>query len=114
MATKDQLYQIIAAYGLGRVLPSGSTRAAARVAVNGLVKSGKIVIPAASRAAAKAAPPIGRAALGVARANPAVATGATILALQQAGLLDPIIDPIAETVEEEVVIPIKKSGRKSR
>ncbi len=67
MATKDQIYQIIAAFGLGRVLPSGSTRAAARTAVNGLVKSGKIVIPAASRAAARAAPPIGRAALGVAR-----------------------------------------------
>jgi len=114
MATKDQLYQIIAAYGLGRVLPSGSTRAAARTAVNGLVKTGKIVVPAASRAGARAAPSVGRAALGVARRNPYVATGAGLLALQQAGLLDPIIDPIAETVEEEVVIPIQKSGRKGR
>ena len=114
MATKDQLYQIIAAYGLGRTLPSGSTRAAARTAVNGLVKAGKIVVPAASRAGARAAPSIGRAALGVARRNPYVATGAGLLALQQAGLLDPIIDPIAETVEEEVVIPIQKSGRKGR
>jgi hypothetical protein len=79
-----------------------------------LVKTGKIVIPAASRAGARAAPSVGRAALGVARRNPYVATGAGLLALQQAGLLDPIIDPIAETVEEEVVIPIQKSGRKSR
>ena len=114
MATKDQLYQIIAAYGLGRTLPSGSTRAAARKAVNGLVKTGKIVIPAAGRASARAAPSVGRAALGVARRNPYVATGAGLLALQQAGLLDPIIDPIAETVEEEVVIPLQKSGRKGR
>ena len=114
MATKDQLYQIIAAYGLGRTLPRGSTRAAARTAVNGLVKAGKIVIPAAGRATARAAPSVGRAALGVARRNPYVATGAGLLALQEAGLLDPIIDPIAETVEEEVVIPIKKSGRKGR
>ena len=114
MATKDQLYQIIAAYGLGRTLPSGSTRSAARTAVNGIVKAGKIVVPAASKAGARAAPSIGRAALGVARRNPYVATGAGLLALQQAGLLDPIIDPIAETVEEEVVIPIQKSGRRNK
>ena len=114
MATKDQIYQIIAAYGLGRVLPSGSSRAAARTAVNGLVKSGKVIIPKATRAAVGAAPSVGRFGLGLARRHPAVATGATLLALQQAGLLDPIIDPIAETVEEEVVIPIRKSGKRSR
>ena len=51
MATKDEIYGIVAAYGLGRVLPQGSTRAAARAAINGIVKSGKIVIPAAARAA---------------------------------------------------------------
>ena len=114
MATKDQLYQIIAAYGLGRTLPSGSTRSAARTPVNGIVKAGKIVVPAAGRAGARAAPSVGRAALGVARRNPYVATGAGVLALQQAGLLDPIIDPIAETVEEEVVVPIQKSGKRNR
>lgn len=114
MATKDQLYQIIAAYGLGRVLPSGSTRAAARTAVNGLVKAGKIVVPAAGRATAAAAPPLARGGLALARANPAVATGATLLALQQAGLLDPVIEPAQEFIEEEVVVPIKKSGKRSR
>ena len=114
MATKDQLYQIIAAYGLGRVLPSGSTRAAARRAVNGLVKTGRIVVPAAGRAAAVAAPPIARGGLALARANPAIATGATLLALQQAGLLDPVIEPVQEFVEEEVVVPIQKSGKRSR
>ena len=84
MATKDQLYSIIAAYGLGRVLPSGSTRAAARTAVKGVLKAGKIVVPAAGRATAAVAPPIGRAALGVARRNPAIATGTALYALQQA------------------------------
>ena len=114
MATKDQLYSIIAAYGLGRVLPSGSTRAAARTAVKGVLKAGKIVVPAAGRATAAVAPPIGRAALGVARRNPAIATGTALYALQQAGLLDPIIEPAQEFVEEEVVIPLQKSGRKAR
>jgi len=114
MATIDQLYQIIAAYGLGKVLPSGSTRAAAKVAVKGIVKTGKIVVPVAARATAAAAPPIGRAALGVARRNPAIATGTALLALQQAGLLDPIIDPVSEAVEENVVIPMKKSGKRTR
>ena len=114
MATKDQLYSIIAAYGLGRVLPSGSTRAAARTAVKGVLKAGKIVVPAAGRATAAVAPPIGRAALGVARRNPAIATGTALYALQQAGLLDPVIEPAQEFVEEEVVIPLRKSGRKAR
>ena len=114
MATKDQLYSIIAAYGLGRVLPSGSTRAAARTAVKGVLKAGKIVVPAAGRATAAVAPPIGRAALGVARRNPAIATGTALYALQQAGLLDPVIEPAQEFVEEEVVIPLQKSGRKAR
>ena len=114
MATKDQLYSIIAAYGLGRVLPSGSTRAAARTAVKGVLKTGRIVVPAAGRATAAIAPPIGRAALGVARRNPAIATGTALYALQQAGLLDPVIEPTQEFVEEEVVIPLQKSGRKAR
>ena len=114
MATKDQLYQIIAAYGLGRVLPSGSTRAAARTAVKGLVKAGKVVVPTAGRATAAAAPPLARGGLALARANPAVATGATLLALQQAGLLDPVIEPAQEFIEEEVVVPIQKSGKRSR
>ena len=50
----------------------------------------------------------------MARRNPAVASGAAILALQQAGLLDPIVEPIQEVVEEEVVVPLQKSGKRTR
>ena len=114
MATKDQLYQIIAAYGLGRVLPAGSTRAAARTAVNGLVKAGRVIVPATGRAAAAAAPPLARGALGLARASPAGTTAATLLAAQQLGLLDPIIEPAQEFVEEDVIVPLKKSGKRTR
>jgi hypothetical protein len=116
MATKDQLYQIIAAYGLGRVLPAGSTRAAARTAVNGLVKAGRVVVPRVAPPVAAGALGVGRAAAGgaaaLARRSPAGATAATLLAAQQLGLLDPIIEPVQEVVEEEVVVPIQKSGKR--
>ena len=112
MATKDQLYQIIAAYGLGRVLPAGSTRAAARTAVNGLVKAGRVVVPRVAPPVAHGALSVGRAAgqagVALARRNPAVASGAAILALQQAGLLDPIIDPIQEVVEEDDILVLEE------
>jgi len=114
MATKEQLYQIIAAYGLGRALPAGSTRAAAKVAVAGMVKAGRVVVPAAGRASARVAPAVGRGALALARRNPYVAGGTALLAAQQAGLLDPFLEPVEEFVEEEVIVPIQKSGRKTR
>ena len=114
MATKEQLYQIIAAFGLGRVLPSGSTRAAAKVAVRGMVKAGRVVVPAAGRASARVAPAVGRGAMALARRNPYVATGAALLAAERAGLLDPVLDPVEEFVEEEIVVPIQKSGRRSK
>ena len=56
----------------------------------------------------------GQAGVALARRNPAVASGAAILALQQAGLLDPVIEPVQEFVEEEVIVPIQKSGKRSR
>ena len=114
MATKEQLYSIIAAYGLGRALPVGSTRAAARVAVAGIIKAGRVVVPAAGRASARVAPAVGRGAVALARRNPYVATGAALLAAERAGLLDPLLDPVEEFVEEEIVVPIQKSGRKTR
>ena len=114
MATKEQLYSIIAAYGLGRALPAGSTRAAARIAVAGIVKAGRVVVPAAGRASARVAPPLARGAATLARRNPYVATGAALLAAERAGLLDPLLDPVEEFVEEEIVVPIQKSGRRTR
>ena len=114
MATKEQLYSIIAAYGLGRVLPSGSTRAAAKTAVRGMVKAGKVVVPAAGRASARVAPPLARGAVSVARRNPAVAAGLLGYGAYEAGLLDPFIEPVQETVQEEIVVPLQKSGKRTR
>ena len=114
LPTKEQLIAIIGAYGLGRLLPGGSTRAVTVKAVEGIVKAGKVVVPVAGRASARVAPAVGRGAMALARRNPYTAAGLTGLAAYEAGLLDPFIDPAQEFVEEEVVIPIKKSGKRSR
>ena len=112
MATKDELYKIIAAYGLGRTLPAGSTRAAARATVRAIVRSGRIVVPAAARAAA----PAGRVALNVARANPYASAALLGYGAYEAGLLDPLIEPAQEAVRdtaEDIVIPLKKTRKRS-
>ena len=113
MPTKNELLSIIAGYGLKGVLPRGSTRAAALAATKTIVKAGRIVIPAAGRASI----PIGRAALrggaALARRHPIGATAALGYGAYEAGLLDPFIEE-GQELAEDVVIPIKKSGRKTR
>jgi hypothetical protein len=110
MATKEQIYAIVGAYGLGRVLPAGSTRAATKAALDQLARAGRVVVPAAARAA----PAVGRAGLQLARRNPAIAAGALGYGAYEAGLLDPFLEPVAEAIQEDIVIPIQKSGRKTR
>ena len=111
MATKEQLYQIIAAFGLGKALPSGSTRAAARLAVRGMVRGGKVFVPTAARVAGT-----GRMVAGtVARRHPVGAGVLGLLALRELGYLDPldpIIEPIEEAVDEFVVTPTVSRTRK--
>ena len=55
MVTKRDLEVAIAAYGLGRILPAGTTRAAVRAAIPKLVKAGRVVGPPAARGIASAA-----------------------------------------------------------
>ncbi len=43
MVTKRDLEVAIAAYGLGRILPQGSTTAAARSVVSQIVRGGKVI-----------------------------------------------------------------------
>ena len=52
MVTKRDLEVAIAAYGLGRILPAGSTRAAVRAVIPQVVRAGKIIAPTAGRTAA--------------------------------------------------------------
>ena len=98
MVTKKDLEVAIAAYGLGRILPAGSTRAAARAAVGAVVRGGRVIAPAAARAA----PVVGRGALAAARANPIASAAALGLGLQQAGAFDPIEEAIQARIDDAV------------
>jgi hypothetical protein len=74
MVTKREIYAIIAAYGLGRVLPSGSTTQAAKVTVRSIAR------------------PILTAGVGLARRHPGVAIGTGLVAAHELGYLDPIYE----------------------
>ena len=49
MVTKRDLEVAIAAYGLGRILPAGSTRAAVRAIIPQVVRGGRVIAPVAAR-----------------------------------------------------------------
>ena len=98
MVTKKDLEVALAAYGLGRILPAGSTRAAARAAVGAVGRVGRVIAPAAARAA----PVVGRGALAAARANPITSAAALGLGLQQAGAFDPIEEAIQARIDDAV------------
>lgn len=94
------------AYATGRVLPKGTTRKAFRAAIS--------VIPTISPPVARGAVGVGRAALGagttLARRNPLAATALGGLALQQAGVFDPVEDAISREVErrtQQLMAPIE-------
>lgn len=74
MVTKRDIYAIIAAYGLGRVLPPGSSRAAAKSVIRVLA------VPAA------------RLSVAAARRHPVGAAALLGYGAYEAGLLDPGIE----------------------
>ena len=98
MVTKRDLEVAIAAYGLGRVLPEGSTRAAARAAVGALVKGGKVIAPPASRVATGAV----RTGAAFARRNPVAAAALGGYGLYRAGALDPVEEAIQMEVDRRI------------
>ena len=98
MVTKRDLELAIAAYGLGRVLPPGSTRAAASAAVGALVKGGKVIAPPASRVATGAV----RTGAALARRNPAAAAALGGYGLYRAGAFDPVEEAIQMEVDRRV------------
>jgi len=88
MPTKNELLAIISAYGLGRVLPQGSTRAATLRVLSSLVKGGRVVAPVAARAAPVAGP---------------VAVAGLAYEAQRRGLFDPIFDPLTGALMERTM-----------
>jgi hypothetical protein len=119
MPTKKELLAIISAYGLGRVLPKGSTRAATTRVLNTLVKGGRVVAPAVARGATMT--PVGRAATvgalgyGAYRAGAFDDPMARLEALERR-LDEPLMDPIPtspttfEAPIERFRFPRKKSA----
>ena len=85
MVTKRDLEVAIAAYGLGRIIPAGSTRAAVRAVIPQFVKAGKVI-----------APTVGRTAATLAAANP-ISTGLGLgLAATQTPSGQALLDAAAE------------------
>ena len=94
------------AYATGRLLPKGTTRKAFRVAVDTSIRGGRVIAPAAARAA----PVVGRGALAAARANPITSAAALGLGLQQAGAFDPVTEAIEAEVQRrtaQVMAPVE-------
>ena len=104
MVSLNDVYAIVGAYGLGRVLPAGSTRAAVRKLIETTARTGRAVAPQVARGGSRLAMrhPLGAAAL--------LGYGA-----HQAGLLDPAYDVVREGVEgyTEVVIPALEGALKT-
>lgn len=102
MVTKRDLEVAIAAYGLGRILPAGSTRAAARATVGALVRGGRVISPPVAAGAAG----VGRAALGgaatLARRNPVATAGLGLLAAQQAGAFESQEQALQDAIDDAV------------
>ena len=94
MVTKKDLEVAIAAYGLGRILPAGSTRAAARAVVGAITRGGKLISPPVARGAVG----VTRAAVGglagVARRNPGVLAGLTVAEAYRQGVFDSQIEAL--------------------
>ena len=112
MVTKKDLETAIAAYGLGRVLPAGSTRAAARSAVGAIVKGGRLLVRPTIAAVPAAARTIG----GLSPQGRAILAGLTLKEAYDRGLLDAPIqqgrDIFADTVAQgiETVDPFMPQG----
>jgi len=83
MVTKRDIYAVIAGFGLGKILPAGSTIQAAKFTVHSIVR------------------PLGRLALAGAKLNPPLAIATTAYAAHELGFLDPVYERAA---------PVKKKA----
>lgn len=90
MVTKKEIYAVIAGYGLGKILPAGSTTKAAKVTVR------------------RVARPLLMAGVGLARRHPGVAIGTGLVAAHELGYLDPGYAK-ARTVKKKAMSKFNKS-----
>ena len=104
MVSLNDVYAIVGAYGLGRVLPAGSTRAVVKKLIETTARTGRAV-----------APPLARGGSRIAMRHPLGAAALLGYGAHQAGLLDPAYDIVREGVEDyaEVVIPALEGSLKT-
>ena len=112
MVTKRDLEVAIAAYGLGRVLPAGITRAAVRKAIPALVRGGVAVAPPAAQTvgALAAANPVSTG-LGLGAATLASPAGTALLeAAAERGAADRITAQqlIDEAIFRNITMPARQ------
>jgi hypothetical protein len=91
--TKDQFLRDLAAYSVGITVGAKNT-------AKFLAFAGKSGIRLAGIGARRAAVPVATGALGLARANPGIATGLTLAQLYQMGLLDAPIERAKDVTAE--------------
>jgi len=93
MVTKREIYAIIAGYGLGKVLPAGSTARAAKRTVITIAR------------------PAGRLAIGLAKRHPGVAAVTGLVAAHELGYLDPVYER-AKPIKKKAMSKFNRAVKK--
>jgi len=93
MVTKREIYAIIAGYGLGKVLPAGSTARAAKRTVITIAR------------------PAGRLAIGLAKRHPGVAAVSGLVAAHELGYLDPVYER-AKPIKKKAMTKFNRAVKK--
>jgi hypothetical protein len=109
MVTKRDLEVAIAAYGLGRVLPAGSTRAAVTAAVKGVVRGGRLIARPTASTVARTGLGVGRTIAGLSPAGRVILGGLTLAEAYERGLLDAPIERSQEVFADTIAEGIERT-----
>ena len=110
MVTKRDLEVAIGAYGLGRILPPGSTRAAVTAAVKGIVRGGRLIARPTASTVARTGLGVGRTLAGLSPAGRLVLGGLTVAEAYERGLLDAPIERSREIFTDAFVEGIERTA----
>ena len=109
MVTKRDLEVAIAAYGLGRILPAGSTRAAVTAAVKGVVRGGRLLARPTASTVARTGLGVGRTLAGLSPQGRLILGGLTLAEAYDRGLLDAPIERSQEVFADTIAEGIERT-----
>jgi hypothetical protein len=109
MVTKRDLEVAIAAYGLGRILPAGSTRAAVTAAVKGVVRGGRLLARPTASTVARTGLGVGRTIAGLSPQGRLILGGLTLAEAYDRGLLDAPIERSQEVFADTIAEGIERT-----